>query len=317
MTRLGITGANGFVGSAIRVSAGAAGWDTISVVRSGSSVRDTDDSFRLVDDPWSPEAWADIFQDVDCVVHLIGRAHHVGEGSEAYDEYYRDNVLVSEALTDGLARTAVQKVVYLSSIKAVGEQTDGRPIDGNTVPKPTTPYGQTKLEAEDRFARWADNASRHLVVLRPPLVYGPGVKGNFRSMLRIADSAIPLPIGSIENMRSMISLDNLCDVILASASEEIRGIHRLSVADSEVLSTPDVVTILRAAMGRKADIFRFPEQLLAVASRVAGVEGQFRRISEDLVVDGAAAESVLGWIPRKTAIQGLVETARWYTAGMK
>ncbi len=103
-------------------------------------------------------------------------------------------------------------------------------------------------------------------------------------------------------MRSMISLDNLCDVILASASEEIHGIHRLPVADAEVLSTRDVVTVLRAAMGRRAGIFRFPEQLLATASRVAGVEGQFRRISEDLVVDSTAAESVLGWVQRKTAI---------------
>ncbi len=310
--RLGITGANGFVGGALRVSARAAGWDIIGVVRSGSSARAGDDQFRFVDDPWSPEAWAEVFEDVDCVVHLIGRSHHVGEGSEAYDDYYRDNVLVSEVLTDGLARTPVQKVVYLSSIKAVGENTHGTPIDGNTVPEPSTPYGQTKLEAEDRFASWAANTSRHLVVLRPPLVYGPGVKGNFRSMLRIADSAVPLPIGSIDNMRSMVSLDNLCDVILASASDQIRGIHRLPVADSEVLSTPDVITVLRTALGRKVGIFRFPKQLLATASRAAGVEGLFRRISEDLVVDGAAAESVLGWVPRNTAIQSLVETARWY-----
>ena len=310
--RLGITGANGFVGSALRVAAGAAGWDTIGALRAGSSVRAMDNTCRIVDDPWSLGAWANVFEDVDCVVHLVGRSHHVGEGAGAYDEYYRDNVLVSEALADGLARTPVRKVVYLSSIKAVGEQTHGTPIDGNTVPKPTTPYGQTKLAAEDRLVRWAFNTSRHLVVLRPPLVYGPAVKGNFRSMLRIADSAVPLPIGSIENMRSMISLDNLCDVILTSASDEIRGIHRLPVADSEVLSTPDTVTVLRAAMGRKIGIYRFPERALGAASRAVGVEEQFRRISDNLIIDRRAAEAALGWTPPKTAIHGLVETARWY-----
>lgn len=234
-----------------------------------------------------------------------------------YNEYYRDNVLVAEALMDGLARTPVQKIVYLSSIKAISEQTHGTPIDANTVPAPTTPYGQTKLEAEGRFASWADDKSKNLVVLRPPLVYGPKVRGNFRSLLRIADSGVPLPIRSIQNRRSMIYIDNLCDVILAGASGEISGIHTIPVADAELLSTPDVVAVLRAAMGRRVGMFRFPERALAVASRAAGVEGQFARISEDLVVESHAAEMGIGWSPRTTAIEGLVRTARWYTTSIE
>ena len=179
----------------------SAGWDFLSVARTGSAARALGRSFRFVDDPWSPDAWADVFEDVDCVIHLIGHAHHIGEGSEAYDEYYRDNVLVSRLLQMDLPGHPFRRS-SLRSIKAVGERTHGTSIDGDTVPEPTTPYGQTKLEAEDGSTRWAAEASTHLVVLRPPLVYGHGVKGNFRSMLRIADSAIPLPIGSIENRQT-------------------------------------------------------------------------------------------------------------------
>lgn len=312
MRRLGITGANGFVGSALRKRA-VVGWDVVSVARTIPGERSRNDLFRIIDDPWSADGWADVFEDVDCVVHLVSRAHHVGEGAHAYDDYYRDNVLVSDALMEGLALTTVRKVVYLSSIKAVGEQTDGTLFDANTMPAPTTPYGWTKLETEDRFARWAADMSKDLIILRPPLAYGPGVKGNFGSMLRVANSGIPLPIGSIANRRSMIHLDNLCDVILLSASDEVHGTLRVPVADREVFSTPEVVAILRAAMGRRPGIFRFPEGALSAISRVAGLEGQFRRISDDLVIDGSVAAGALGWIPARTAIQGLVETAQWYS----
>lgn len=318
MMRLGITGANGFIGTALTKSAEDAGWDVRGVVnRRSVKARTQHESSRPIDDPWSSDEWANIFEDVDCVVHLIGRTHHVNEGPETYDDYYRDNVLVADALMHGLARTPVQKVVYLSSIKAVTEATRGIPIDGRTEPAPTTPYGQTKLEAENRFMSWAAATSKHLVALRPPLVYGPGVRGNFRSLLRIANSRLPLPIGSIENKRSMIFLDNLCDVILASTSQGIRGVHRLSVADAEALSTPEVVRVLREAMGRREAVFPFPERLLAAASRAAGVHERFRRISEDLVVDIRTVEAELGWVPRKTAVEGLVETAQWYTASIE
>jgi nucleoside-diphosphate-sugar epimerase len=199
----------------------------------------------------------------------------------------------------------VRRLVYLSSIRASGEASKGRPFDGNETPAPRDEYGRAKLAAERALAEVAARTGMEMAILRPPLVYGPGVKANFLALLRAIDAGWPLPFGRVDNRRSLVYLGNLVSAI-ATCMERPQAAGRIYVvSDGAPVSTPALCRAIGDALSRPARLFDFPVALLKAIPRL-------NPLLSDLELDDSALRKELGWAPRFSFADGLRATARWY-----
>ena len=211
----------------------------------------------------------------------------------------------------------MRRVVLLSSVKVNGESTAARPFTEDDAPRPEDAYGRSKLEAEQALARVARETGLEIVVLRPPLVYGPGVKGNFLRLMRLVARGMPLPLGAVRNRRSLIYVGNLADAIVAAVRAPRAAGATYLVADGEDVSTPDLVRGLAQALGVTARLPAFPLAALDLIAAVAGKRAELARLAGSLQVDSSRIRRELLWQPRYTLAQGLAETARWYHAACR
>jgi nucleoside-diphosphate-sugar epimerase len=275
--RILVTGATGFIGSAACPALAAAGFEVRAAPRAV-----TGDLARF-------DRWDDLIGGVDCVVHLANLAHV--PASEA-GRARALNVDATLRLARAAAERGVRRFIYLSSVKAeTGEAREN-------------PYGALKAEAEAGLA--AINGIE-LVVLRPPLVYGPGVKANFLALMRAIDRGLPLPFASIENRRSLIYLGNLADAIVRCVDAPGAAGRIYSVSDGAPVSTPALCRAIGAALGRPARLFPLPVALLELAPPM-------KKLTRSLEVDDRAIRAELGWRAPCTFEQGLRETAEWFRA---
>ena len=273
MIRALVTGATGFIGRAL--CAGASGWQISAV------------------DQRKP-GWEAALDGQEVVVHLAGVAHT--RADEAV--YQAVNVDATLRLAEAAARAGVRRFVFVSSIKVNGEATPpDRPFRAADVPAPVDAYGRSKWRAEQALARVPE---LEVVVVRPPLVYGPGVRANFLRLLQLVDSGLPLPFASVRNRRSLIFVGNLVSLLMRCATLPGCGGKTLLAADGEGLSTPELVRRMAVALGRPARLLRFPPALLP------------SKLSGSLVVDAADTHAVLGWQAPHSIEEGLLATARWY-----
>lgn len=289
--RILVTGPTGFVGSGLVPHLRGLGLDVLPVGRAeiGSIGEQTD---------WRPH----LDQDVDTVIHLAGRAHVMRETERnPIDAYRRINLMGTAQLVRQASGAGVRRFIFLSTAKVMGE---GGPVyTRDDEPAPQDPYAVSKAEAE--FAVRDLSGPMGWVILRPPLVYGPGVKGNFLSLLRAVDRGVPLPLGGVRNARSLISLGNLMDAV----RHGIDGPEGAFLpSDGEDLSTPQLVRRLAAALGRPARLVPVPPALLRGAGLVTGKMAAVDRLLGDFTVDGA----IPGWSPPQSVDEGLQEVARWY-----
>lgn len=274
-----VTGATGFVGAALVPALRAAGHDVRAAGRAETG-------------PLGPDTdWSALLADREAVVHLAGRAHVMREtAGDPEAEYARVNTDATVALGRQAARAGVRRFVYLSSIKAMGEGGDA-PFRPDDPCLPEDAYGRSKLKAEQGLRRFGQDFE--LIVLRPPLVYGPGVKGNFRALIRAVDRGLPLPLAGLDNRRSLIALDNLVDCIAWCLGPEARAGTYLP-HDAAPVSTPGLVRAIAASRGRKARLFAMPGGLLTGMAYLAGRPQAVDRLSENLVLDGNPP----GWSPK-------------------
>ena len=244
----------------------------------------------------------------DAVVHLAARVHVMKDrATDPLAEFRRVNTDATLALGRAALRAGVRRFVFLSSIKVNGERTADRPFTERDAPAPVDPYGVSKRDAEQGLAQ----LGLDLVVLRPPLVYGPGVKGNFLRLMKLVERGVPLPLGGVANRRSLIYVGNLASAIERACVEP--AVHgTFLVSDGSDLSTPELVRGLGAAMGRPARLFTLPPALLAALGRVLGKGDEVTRMIESLRVDCSAARRELQWEIPFTVEQGLKETADWF-----
>jgi len=302
-----VTGATGFVGQALVSMLAAKGWRVVRAVR-----RDPGSGDVVVPDlaDWQPAAAQ--LAGIDCAIHLAARTHVVREtAADPLAEYRRLNVVVTERLATACARAGVRRLVFLSSIKVNGEATT-TPFTEQDVPRPEDAYGQSKLEAERILGEIAAASRLETVILRPPLIYGPGVKGNFLRLMRAIDYGIPLPLGAIDNKRSVIYLGNLVDAIILCLDHAAAAGKTYLVADDEDVSTPELIRHLALALGKPARLIAFPPALLKVAGAVFGKSDSLARLLGSLQSDSGRIRRELGWQPRCGMAQGLAATARWY-----
>ncbi|MDH0182326.1 UDP-glucose 4-epimerase family protein [Stutzerimonas stutzeri] len=248
---------------------------------------------------------------VDTVVHCAARVHVMNEtAKDPLAEFRKVNV----GLTLDLAKAAIvagaRRFIYLSTVKVHGESSRvGAPFTAYDVPCPADPYAQSKLEAEQQLRKLADETGLELVVIRVPLVYGPGVKGNFRSMMRWLAAGIPLPLGGLDNRRSLVSVDNLVDLIDVCIDHPAAANRTLLVSDGEDVSTCSLLRRMAAAQGRRARLIAVPERWIAKAAKLLRCEGVYLRLAGNLQVDASETFQLLGWRPPVGIDEALRRTA--------
>ena len=304
-----VTGANGFVGRALCDALAASGRSFRRSVR----VPDPGVPGTIaVGDIGPATDWNAALDGVRCVIHLAARSHVLREAApDALAAYRRINVQGSAALAQQAARAGVRRIVYMSSIKVNGEAA-AKPFTEDDSPRPEDPYGMSKREAEEALARVAAESGLELAVLRPPLVYGPRVKGNFLRLLDWVARGAPLPLASIDNRRSLIHVGNLADAAIKAADAPQAAGQTYLVADGEDVSTPDLVRALARALGVRARLLPCPPGLLRFGAALAGRQDEISRLAGSLRVDSARIRRELQWRPPFTLMQGLAQTAQWY-----
>ncbi len=258
--------------------------------------------------------WTAALKGIDIVIHLAARVHVMNENSsEPLTEFRQVNTAGTEHLARSAAASGVKRFVYVSSIKVNGEETIGGHLYSEfNAASPQDSYALSKWEAEQALHRVASETGMEIVIIRPPLVYGAGVKGNFAQMLKVLSRGIPLPLASITNARSLIYLGNFVDALLRCATHPAAAGKTYLVSDGKDISTPELLRQLGAAMGHQARLLPFPPAFLMLAGRLLGRSGQINRLLGSLQIDSSKIRDELEWQPPYTPQEGLQATAAWY-----
>lgn len=306
--RVLVTGADGFVGRALCRELYLRGVPFRVAMRSGNaSDAPAGGEVVRIADLSADVDWSEALRNVSTVIHLAARVHVMrDDAADPLEAFRKVNVGGAERLARAAAGRGVRRLVFVSSIKVNGEATTGEArFSASDVPSPQDPYGISKREAEQVLRQVADETGLEIVVVRPPLVYGPRVKGNFALLLKALRRGIPLPLASVRNRRSLIYVGNLVDALIACAMHPAAAMRTYLVSDGEDISTPDLLRRLGMAMGRPARLLPCPTWLLRLGGRLLGKGGQVERLTASLRVDDAPIRRELGWSPPFSLERGL------------
>ncbi|BBO99941.1 UDP-glucose 4-epimerase family protein [Sulfuriferula nivalis] len=314
MTSFLVTGANGFVGKALCKELVHRKVPVRGSVRELlSSVERPIFDLVAVGDVGADTAWTEALHGVDVVIHLAARVHVMRENAADPLAAFREvNVAGTECLARAAASGGVRRMVYVSSIKVNGEQTSAIPFAETEAPAPQDPYGISKYEAELALHNVAKETGLEVVIVRPPLVYGPGVGGNFLRLLKLVSKGVPLPLASIQNQRSMVYLDNFVDVLIMCATHQAAAGKTYLVSDGDDISTPLLIYSIANLMGKHSRLWPLPSTLLKLAGVMTGRLHEVERLIGSLQVDSSKICNELEWVPPYTVQQGLCETVNWY-----
>ncbi|MDH5572601.1 MAG: SDR family oxidoreductase [Gammaproteobacteria bacterium] len=257
--------------------------------------------------------WNGALIGVDTVIHLAARVHVMNEtDADPLQRFREANVDTTLRLASEAANAGVQRFIYLSSVKVNGEHTDKTPFSESDTPNPQDPYAQSKYEAEVGLSRLAKETGLEVVIIRPVLVYGPGVKGNFYRLIQLANKSLPLPFAKLHNRRSMIGLDNLVDLIILCISHPAAAGETFLASDGEDISTEKLVSLLREMLGRKPLLFTLPASFLKILHVIPRLRVLIDRLSGSLQVDNNKARHKLNWFPPKSLYDGINDSVQWY-----
>lgn len=299
MPKILVTGATGFVGRALCAEIERRGWDVRRVSRAGGG-----SSLGLGELDGRTD-WSDVLTGRDAVVHLAARVHRTGR-AEASDTaaFMTTNRDAAIKLAEDAARSGVRRVVFLSTIKVNGE---GRaaPYTVEDAPAPVGAYATSKWEAEQGLVDVAARTGLEVVNIRPPLVYGPGVGGNFRGLVRLVRRGLPLPLASVRNSRSLIGVTNLASAICTALEHPVAAGRTYLVSDQHDLSVPELIQTIARAADVPARLFPFSPSLLRLASALVGREHAFQQVAGSLTVDSSLISRELGWRPVRSVDEEL------------
>lgn len=313
--RVLVTGASGFVGSAVLKHLADQGHEVRGAYRHGVPPSPTGADGILVGDMGDAQDWRAALAGVSAVVHTAARVHILSDkSSDPLHDFRRVNVKGTADLARQAAVTGVRRFVFLSSVKVNGEFTEaGQPFTADDVPAPEDHYGVSKHEAEQVLRQIAAETGMEVVIIRPPLVYGPGVKANFESMMRWLARGVPLPLAAVnENRRSLVALDNLVDLIVTCLNHPAAANQTFLVSDGEDLSTAQLLKRTGTAMGHPARLFYMPPTLLKLGATVLNKPGIYQRLCGSLQLDIAKTRQLLGWTPPVSVDGGLRRAAEGF-----
>jgi nucleoside-diphosphate-sugar epimerase len=310
-----VTGTNGFIGSKLCHVLEENGFSIVAAVR-GYIDTEADCATHTVSagDIGPSTDWSLALNEIDVVIHLAARVHVMKESSkDPLAEYRRVNVEGTRHLSLMAARSGVKRFVYVSTVKVNGENTVEKSFSESDIPSPQNAYAISKWEAEEALRDIASQTGLEIVIIRPPLVYGPGAKGNMLSLMRYIDRGYPLPFGGIHNKRSFISLDNLADVLLTSTTNVNCAGQTFLVSDGDDLSTSELIKRIAAAMNRKSHLINIPEKLFSViGTMMPPLRPILGRLTGSLVIDSTRFRSVAGWHPPQTVNAGIKDMVSEY-----
>ncbi|MGI4860828.1 MAG: NAD-dependent epimerase/dehydratase family protein [Janthinobacterium lividum] len=320
-----ITGANGFVGRALSKAAMRSGHAVVGVVsRPGGCLPEIREwvsagrDFAAIEQAWRHDVA------LDCVVHLASRVHQRGEGGKGgndanaaalLSQYRETNVEGSLRVARAAHAAGVRRMVFLSSVKAMGEAEPGIPPRAWTetdTPHPVDPYGISKQEAETALREFSRQSGLEVVCLRPPLVYGPGVRANFLQLMRATASGWPMPLGLVSAKRSMVYIENLIDAIALCCHHPAAPGNVFNVSDGQDVTVVELIRLLERGLGQRARLLDVPPGLLTLAGRLSGRGDQIQRLTAPLRLDIHAIRRILHWTPPHSIEQGIMETAAWF-----
>jgi UDP-glucose 4-epimerase len=309
-----VTGAQGFVGLPLSTALVKLGYQVRCAVRDHFQVNQSQETLS-VGDINGATAWAHALVDVSVVIHLAARVHVMNEtAADALSAYRKVNVEGTLNLAKQAALAGVKRFIFISSIKVNGEGTAlGHPYTEEQAPAPLDAYGLSKYEAELALQQLAKDTGLELVIIRATLIYGPGVKANFRAMMRCLALGIPLPLGSIHNQRSLLALDNLIDLIQVCITHPAAANQIFLASDDMDLSTPELLTAMATALGKPARLIKLPESLLMLGAKLVGKQAMAQRLCGSLQVDSSKARELLGWQPPVSVQEALLKVAVAYS----
>ncbi|KMQ80370.1 UDP-glucose 4-epimerase [Candidatus Burkholderia pumila] len=309
-----VTGATGFVGRALVARLAGDGIATRACVRRADAVMPAGvETVRMAD--LSAELdWSEALRSVTVVVHAAARVHVMQDtATDPLAEFRRVNVAGTLKLAEQAAAAGVTRLVFVSSIKVNGEATTrGKPFTAADTPAPLDAYGISKMEAEQGLREIGARTGMEIVVIRPPLVYGPDVKANFQAMMRWFDRGVPLPLGSIHNARSLVALDNLVALIVACLRHPAAANQTFLVSDGEDLSTTELLRRMGRVLDRPARLLPLPASLIGLAASVLGKPAIAQRLCGSLQLDISKTTELLDWNPPLSVEEGLRKAARGY-----
>ncbi|WP_053122434.1 SDR family oxidoreductase [Pseudomonas sp. P1.31] len=315
MTRILVTGGSGFVGSRlVEQFSQREDLDVAALVRTAPGKRV--DRVKYYDFSDFSEIGADhvSLANVDVFIHLASRVHVMNDTAVDPLAAFREiNVGHTLRLADSAAAAGVKRFVFVSSVKVNGEGTvEGCPYKETDAPNPSDFYGISKREAEDGLRSIAAETGMEVVIIRPVLVYGPGVKANFESMMKWLQKGVPLPLGAIHNRRSLVGLDNLVDMIRICVSHPAAANETFLVSDGEDVSTTQLLRKLGNSLNKPARLIAVPEWLLVTGASLLGKRSFSQRLCGSLQVDITKARTLLGWQPVLSLDQALRTTAEHF-----
>jgi nucleoside-diphosphate-sugar epimerase len=291
--KVAVTGAGGFVGSAVVAELAKRGIEAVRLVRTARGEPGEAEIGDLAGASIDPAK----LQGADVVIHLAAVTHSPNGPDDGIEKYRAVNVGGTVALVEAAIAAKASRFLFVSSIKAVAERSaPGHPIDSNTAPAPEDAYGITKLEAEQSVRERCSGAGVEWVIVRPPLVYGAEAKGNFGRLIRMVRSGLPLPLGAVNNRRSLLHVENLADALVAACTAPGAAGQIVTLCDS-TLSTPELLRAVAQSLGVRARLLPFPPVLLRAIGRALGRGAEVERLCGSLELDPRASMAVLGWTP--------------------
>jgi nucleoside-diphosphate-sugar epimerase len=305
-----LTGATGFVGSQLLDSLII---NQIEVVATCRTAAANSANQRVHAKPLEADTdWSEVLSGVTHVIHCAARAHVMDENEADPLSIYRQvNTEATLNLAEQAAKAGVKRFIFLSSI-GVNGFTNTKPFSEKSVEAPHNEYALSKFEAEQGLRKIAKQTGMEVVIIRPPLVYGPGVKANFASLISLVVKQVPLPLKSLRNQRSFIGIDNLVDFIKLCLTHPKAANQTFLISDDRDVSTPELISIIAQAFNKKSRLFWFPMPLLKFALMSIGKSKQFERLAGSLTVDISKAKTLLNWKPVRTMEQQMADTAKAY-----
>lgn len=312
-----VTGANGFIGRAVCADLPKRGYLVRGVVRHNICIDLHGTTCLSMDEIDANTDWSLALAGADSVVHLAARVHLMREtAADPLTEFRRTNVDITLSLARQAAAVGVRRFVFVSSIKVNGEVTPvGQPFTAEDEPHPTDHYGVSKYEAELGLLRLARETCMEVVIIRPVLVYGSGVRANFQAMMHWLLKGVPLPLGALPNRRSFLALGNLVDLIATCIHHPAAGNQVFLASDGEDLSISDLLRRMGAVLGKPARLIPVPVMVLRGGARLVGKEAVMNRLCDSLQVDISKTRNVLNWTPPLRVDDALKETAQHFRRG--